>query len=84
MFEPIGITTTEGILLLGAVVGFVKFVQALAQKNWTTAITILGAAIIGGGLAAVGALPISILTGVVGGVAASGAYTISQLVGGEY
>lgn len=69
------------VFVTAAVVALVEFVKRIAVKDWVAAVTILGAAVIGG-LAGVFHIDgLSVVNGIIAGLGAAGVYRISQVIG---
>lgn len=79
--DAIGITGISALLLVGAVAGFVELVKRAFDKDWKTAIIIVGSGLVGGLLSLFPEMQFSFLVGIVGGLAASGIITIGQNLG---
>lgn len=79
--ELLNIDAVSAILIVGATMGAVELVKALFDKDWRSAVIILGAGL-AGGVAGVltGYTP---LIGIVAGLAASGAITLGQNISGN-
>lgn len=76
--ELLQIDAVSAILIVGATMGAVELIKALFDKNWRTAVTILGAGVAGciAGILT-GYTP---LIGVVAGLAASGTITLGKSI----
>lgn len=79
MEELFGLDALSAIVLTGLVMGGVELVKRIADKDWRVTVTILVAALIGGGAGF--ALGITVLQGIVYGLAATGYVTLAQNVG---
>lgn len=69
----------ENLFILTAVAGFVEFTKSLFDKNFRTAVIILGAAFIGGLTGYFHLVPdIDVTTGIILGLGSSGVVTIAK------
>ena len=73
----------ENIFIVGAVIGFVQLVKSLFDRDYRSAVIIIGSAVIGGLAGFFGIEGASVTTGVLTGLTASGAVTLSQALGGQ-
>ena len=79
--EVLDIDAVSAILIVGATMGVVELVKALFDKNWRTAVIIVGAGIAG---AVAGILTgYTPLIGAVAGLAASGTITLGKSFAAE-
>lgn len=76
--ETLGLTTIATVVLSGLVAGGVELFKRILDRDWRTVVTIIVAALIGGGAGL--AFGVNFLIGMVYGLATSGYITIAQNV----